>query len=800
MEQGSRRRGMGLHLAAAALLLSGRANAAVSKVCLPYAENTGPAVIALAWGGGDPSNPIDDCVVTNAAGWRIAYALSGEAAVTVDVTGAATQTKVLSGLDSSTKYTVHVSALSSGGALIAGSQSSSVVITTDIAIVGEVKSFGFISTQQAVMQQLTFYENSFPYTFESFTEDDATENYLGTERFRITSGEGDALVNIVHFEQHGDVTFENTVAAAALQVAGSTLNVTAGLLSIGGDVLKVDTGAATVGFGALASVDAAAGTLQAVSATLGDVSTGALTVGGATIETSGESLTFKSGDSSSTTSLQLHWNPSLLGPAAGPWFDVENSKLHLDTLATSTAAGLDITGLKTLAFDSSLSDTAISDVKTISGVTSLETTSLNASDATVSTRLSVGNFITLDAVTGAVNAKTLSVGALGDALPGTLSIPGTLSFSNENSDSIALMHDFPGELLIAAGDYEMKVSFNGSLDATGAGIPIVDVPGNSIAVGSVKPSSALNTLTLTRVTSITTADSVQIADVSDESAFVEISPSLREVSNLRSIAFDASFSGAQSLILSDISISGKGAADGELRVGVNGATLFASSTLGTVSVGDIVLDSTTGTLSAGDIFLDGASGDLSATHIYSNSSVQARKRLAVDHSTDTNVPSATYMEHQFLAVSGHTDVVPGLLRVSQDGDAFIGLCADRANCAVPTVGVAGSELEITLGLGADFDSQTLTKSARFAADNITFYSNVHAETALIVPVIKSPALGLNVTVGADSENGGAELAINVGATDYALLATESKLIVNLNTQINGRLDLARELRVAGRVE
>jgi hypothetical protein len=62
----------------ALLAMLGRALCALA-VCTPYAMNTAPTRIDLAWDGQSPENVIADCAVDGAsAGYRVLYRASGE--------------------------------------------------------------------------------------------------------------------------------------------------------------------------------------------------------------------------------------------------------------------------------------------------------------------------------------------------------------------------------------------------------------------------------------------------------------------------------------------------------------------------------------------------------------------------------------------------------------------------------------------------------------------------------------------------------------------------------------------------
>ncbi|KAG8464897.1 hypothetical protein KFE25_010265 [Diacronema lutheri] len=265
----ARRHGVALALVAAA------GGAWAAQVCTPYAQNTGPSLIALAWDGLDPTSlpTAAQCAGTGAVGFRVSYAAPGEAAVTLDVAGASSLAVLVTGLDSSTVYSVSVAGLDAGGGVIGGSQSSVVAIATDAAILGEVRSFGFVSAQQAVMQQLTFFDNGFPFVLEG------TADAGGAQRLTLTAGADGAAMDVAHFTRDGNAQFASSVTTPTLVVGDDVLNVdgASGMLTVGrAGVLRVDTAGGLVRFGPLAAIVTSTGDLFATGATLS-----ALRVGGA---------------------------------------------------------------------------------------------------------------------------------------------------------------------------------------------------------------------------------------------------------------------------------------------------------------------------------------------------------------------------------------------------------------------------------------------------------------------------------------------------------------------------------------
>ena len=140
--------------------------------------------------------------------------------MTLDVAGASSLAVLVTGLDSSTVYSVSVAGLDAGGGVIGGSQSSVVAIATDAAILGEVRSFGFVSAQQAVMQQLTFFDNGFPFVLEG------TADAGGAQRLTLTAGADGAAMDVAHFTRDGNAQFASSVTTPTLVVGDDAVSYT----------------------------------------------------------------------------------------------------------------------------------------------------------------------------------------------------------------------------------------------------------------------------------------------------------------------------------------------------------------------------------------------------------------------------------------------------------------------------------------------------------------------------------------------------------------------------------------------
>jgi len=335
---------------------------AVTQVCKPYAQNTGPSLIAVAWDGNDPTltPPADGCDVTDAAGYRAVLTKSGTTQTKTVSTGATTLEASVTGLTALTRYVVYVFATDGAGAEIAGSRSVSVTIQTEALISGEVKSFGLIATQQCVLRQLRFFENSFPFTMQSTFD---SEN---RQRLTLSAGVSTSAVEIMHLAQDGTTLFQGDVTmgarsgvgpAVAVESGGSfrvgstlTADDGEGSLVFAGGVIDASNATGEVRFGPSAVMDTASGalTITSVRASSGGA-TLSLTADGAALSGSSSVITLAKEGASAALSIVLDAIASEAMPS-GTVLDVASSALDIGTVrAADAGVGLALEGVATIS-------------------------------------------------------------------------------------------------------------------------------------------------------------------------------------------------------------------------------------------------------------------------------------------------------------------------------------------------------------------------------------------------------------------------------------------------------------------